>query len=169
MSNSVQPHRQQPTRLPHPWDFPGKDTGVGCHFLLQCMKVKSDSEVVQSCPALSDPMDWERRLKRGRKQVDRLNREFRKIATKLRLFGEKSISVWEQLVLSETVLQETISGKKMLIALSLVRTLKLTKTPTRFLHPWDFPGKSTGVGCHLNCWRECEEKETLLHCWWECD
>ena len=89
----------------------------------------------QSCPALSDPMDWERRLKRGRKQVDRLNREFRKIATKLRLFGEKSISVWEQLVLSETVLQETISGKKMLIALSLVRTLKLTKTPTR-LRGW---------------------------------
>ena len=108
---------------------------MGCHFLLQCMKVKSDSEVVQSCPALSDPMDWERRLKRGRKQVDRLNREFRKIATKLRLFGEKSISVWEQLVLSETVLQETISGKKMLIALSLVRTLKLTKTPTR-LRGW---------------------------------
>ena len=57
MSDSVQPHRQQPTRLPHPWDSPGKNTGVGCHFLLQCMKVKSESEVAQSCPALSDPMD----------------------------------------------------------------------------------------------------------------
>ena len=52
MSNSVRSHRWQPTRLPHPWDFPGKNTGVGCHFLLQCMKVKSESEVTQSCPTL---------------------------------------------------------------------------------------------------------------------
>ena len=50
--------RRQPTRLPHPWDSPGKNTGVGCHFLLQCMKVKSESEVAQSCPTLSDPMDY---------------------------------------------------------------------------------------------------------------
>ena len=57
MSHSVQPHRQQPTRLPRPWDSPGKNTGVGCHFLLQCMKVKSESEVTQSCPTPSDPMD----------------------------------------------------------------------------------------------------------------
>ena len=57
MSDSVQPHRRQPTRLPRPWDSPGKNTGVGCHFLLQCMKVKSESEVAQSCPTLSDPMD----------------------------------------------------------------------------------------------------------------
>ena len=57
MSDSVQPHRWQPTRLPHPWDSPGKNTGVGCHFLLQCMKVKSESEVAQSCLTLSDTMD----------------------------------------------------------------------------------------------------------------
>ena len=57
LSDSVRPHRPQPTRLPHPWDSPGKNTGVGCHFLLQCMKVKSESEVTQSCPTLSDPMD----------------------------------------------------------------------------------------------------------------
>src|SRR5574341_742566 len=57
MSNSVQPHRQQPTRLPCPWDSPGKNTRVGCHFLLQCMKVKSESEVAQLCPTLCDPMD----------------------------------------------------------------------------------------------------------------
>ena len=57
MSDSVRPHRWQPTRLPHPWDSPGKNTGVGCHFLLQCMKVKSESEGAQSCPTLSDPMD----------------------------------------------------------------------------------------------------------------
>ena len=56
MSDSVRPHRGQPTRLPHPWDSPGKNTGVGCHVLLQCMKVKSQSEVAQSCPTLSDPM-----------------------------------------------------------------------------------------------------------------
>ena len=49
--------RRQPTRLPHPCDSPGKNTGVGCHFLLQCMKVKSESEVAQSCPTLIDPMD----------------------------------------------------------------------------------------------------------------
>ena len=57
MSDPVRPHRRQPTRLPCPWDSPGKNTGVGCHFLLQCMKVKSESEVAQSCLALSDPMD----------------------------------------------------------------------------------------------------------------
>ena len=57
MSDSVQPHRQQLTRLPCPWDSPGENTEVGCHFLLQCMKVKSQSEVAQSCPTLSDPMD----------------------------------------------------------------------------------------------------------------
>ena len=57
MSDSVRPHRRQPTRLPHPWDSPGKNTGVGSHFLLQYMKVKSESEVAQSCPTLSDPMD----------------------------------------------------------------------------------------------------------------
>ena len=58
VSDSVRPHRHQPTRLPHAWDSPGKNTGVGCHFLLQCMKVKSESEVTQSCPTLSDPMDF---------------------------------------------------------------------------------------------------------------
>ena len=54
---TVWPHRQQPTRLPCPWDFPGKNTGVGCHFLLQCIKVKSEREVAQSCPTLRDPVD----------------------------------------------------------------------------------------------------------------
>ena len=57
VSDSVRPHRRQPTRLPRPWDSPGKNTGVGCHFLLQCMKVKTESEVAESCPTLSDPMD----------------------------------------------------------------------------------------------------------------
>ena len=57
VSDSVRPHERQPTRLLRPWDSPGKNTGVGCHFLLQCMKVESESEVDQSCWTLSDPMD----------------------------------------------------------------------------------------------------------------
>ena len=57
MSDSVRPHRWQPTRLLHPWDSLAKNTGVGCHFLLRFMKVKSESEVTQSCPTLSDPLD----------------------------------------------------------------------------------------------------------------
>ena len=54
----MRPHRRQPTRLPHPWNSPGKNTGVGCHFLLQCMKVKSESEVAQSSLTLRNPMDF---------------------------------------------------------------------------------------------------------------
>ena len=57
VSDSARPHRRQPTRLLCPWNPPGKNTGVGCHFLLQCIKVESESEVAQSCPTLSDPMD----------------------------------------------------------------------------------------------------------------
>ena len=56
-SDSVRSHRQQPTRIPRPWDSLGKNTGVGCHFLLQCMKVKRESEVAQSCLTLRDHMD----------------------------------------------------------------------------------------------------------------
>ena len=55
MSDSVRPHRKQPTRLPRPWDSPGKNTGVGCHFLLQCMKVKSENEVVRRVRLLVTP------------------------------------------------------------------------------------------------------------------
>ena len=83
MSDSVRPHRWQPTRLPHPWDSLGKNTGVGCHFLLQCMEVKSWSEKLKwSCSVMSNPQ---------------------------RLHGLQ---------------------------------------PTRLPHSWDFPGRSTGVGCH---------------------
>ena len=58
MSDSVRPQRWQPTRLPRPWDSPGKNTGVGCHFLFQCMKVKSEREVARSCRTPGDPMDY---------------------------------------------------------------------------------------------------------------
>ena len=57
MSDSVRPHRRQPTSLSRPWDSPGKNTGVGCNFLLQFIKVKSESEIAQLCPTLRDPMD----------------------------------------------------------------------------------------------------------------
>ena len=57
VSDSVRPHRQKPTRLRHPWDSTGKNTGAGCHFLFQCMNVKSESEVTQSCLTLRNPMD----------------------------------------------------------------------------------------------------------------
>ena len=58
VSDSVRPQGRKPTRLLRPWDSPGKNTGVGCYFLLQCMKVKSEREVAQSCPTLHDPMDY---------------------------------------------------------------------------------------------------------------
>ena len=57
MSSSLRPHRRQPTRLPRPQESLSKNTGVGCHFLLQCMKLKSESEVAQSRPTPSDHMD----------------------------------------------------------------------------------------------------------------
>ena len=57
MSDSVRPQRRQPIRLPDPGILQAKNTGVGCHFLLQCMKMKSESEVAQLCPILSDPLD----------------------------------------------------------------------------------------------------------------
>ena len=57
MSDSLRPQRRQPTRLPRPWDSPSKNTGVGCHFLLQCIESESESEVAQSCPTLCDPID----------------------------------------------------------------------------------------------------------------
>ena len=54
---TLRPHRRQPMRLPRPWDSPGKNTGLGCHFLLQRMKVRSEREVAQSCQTLHDPMN----------------------------------------------------------------------------------------------------------------
>ena len=94
---TLRPHRRQPTRLPCPWDSAGKNTGVGCHFLLQSMKVKSQSEVTQSCLTLRDPMDCS-------------------------LPGSSVHGIFQ------------------------ARPYGLQ--PTRLLCPWDFPGKSTGVGCH---------------------
>ena len=66
MSDSVQPHRRQPTRLPCPWDSTGKNTGVGCHFLLQCMKVKTESDADQG----RNPAAGRGRRPRGRHGAD---------------------------------------------------------------------------------------------------
>ena len=137
MSDSVQPHRQQPTRLPHPWDSPGKNTGVGCHFLLQCMKVKSESEVVQSCLTLSDPMDCS-------------------------LPGSSIHGIFQARVLEWVA----IAFSTIYIQFSSVQVSRSVVSdsvqphgwqPTRLPHPWDSPGKNTGVGCHfiLQCMHVC--------------
>ena len=123
MSDSVRPNRRQPTRLPCPWDSPGKNTGVGCHFLLQCMKVKSESEVAQSCLTSSDPMDCS-------------------------LPGPSVHGIFQARVLEWSATWE--APKRVCESHSVVsdsaRPHRLQHT--RLLHPWDFPGKSTGVGCH---------------------
>ena len=128
MSDSVQPHRQQPTRLPRPWDSPGKNTGVGCHFLLQCMKVKSEREVIQSCPTLSDPMDCS-------------------------LSGSSVHGIFQARVL-EWGCQYLLCVhscccycKVASVVSDSVRPHR--QQPTRLRHPWDSPGKNTGVGCHF--------------------
>ena len=107
VSDSVRPHRQQPMRLPCPWDSPGKNTEVGCHFLLQCMKVKSESEVAQSSPTLSDPMDCS-------------------------LPGSSVHGIFQARVVEWVAIAFSVPLPHM----------------HNILHPWDFPGKSAGVGCH---------------------
>ena len=120
MSDSVQPHRRQPTRLSCPWDSPGKNTGVGCHFLLQCMKVKSEREVTQLCPTLCDPMDC---------------------SLPGSSMGFARQEYWSGVPLPSPT--ETL-----LLLLSHFSCVQLCVT-TRLPHPWDSPGKNTGVGCHF--------------------
>ena len=126
MSESVWPQRWQPTRLPHPWDSPGMNTGLGCHFLLQCMKVKRESEVTQLCPTLCDPID-----------------------SSLPGFPVPGILQARTL---EWVAVSFSNAWKWKVQVKLLSRIQLLATPglqsTRLLHPWDFPGKSTGVGCH---------------------
>ena len=121
MSDSVRPHRWQPTRLPHPWDSPGKNTGVGCRFLLQCMKVKSEREVAQSCPTPSDPMDCS-------------------------LPGSSIHGILQTRVLEWGGIGLCVCMLSCLVMSDSLQPHGLQ--PTSLLHPWDFPGKSTGVGCH---------------------
>ena len=117
MSDSVRPHRQQPTRLPRPWGSPGKNTGVGCPFLLQCMKVKSESEVAQLCPTLHHPMD-------GSPPGSSVHGNF-----------QARVLEWGAIATAAKLLQ------------SCLTVLPHRLQPTRFLCPWDSPGKNIGVGC----------------------
>ena len=142
MSNSVRPHRRQPTRLPRPWDSPGKNTGVGYHFLLQCMKVKSESEVAQSCPTLSDPMDCS-------------------------LPGSSVHRIFQARVLDWGAIAFSQGGLLLLRDFSRVRLCATHRwQPTRLFCPWDSPGKSTGVGCHflLQCMKVKSESEVAQSC-----
>ena len=100
MSDSVQPHRQQPTRLPRLWDSPGKNTGVGCHFLLQSMKVKSEREVTQSCLTLSDPMDYS--LPGSSVHTQATGYEIRDLATEQRLCQLRPDLISEQVNNNDT-------------------------------------------------------------------
>ena len=125
MSDSVQTHRRQPTRLRRPWNSPGKNTGVGCHFLFQCMKVKSESEVPQSC-LTQQP--------HGR-QPTRLPRPWDSPGKNTGVgchFLLQCMKVKSESEVAQSCPTQQPHGLQ----------------PTRLLRPCDFPGKSTGVGCH---------------------
>ena len=153
MSDSVQPHRRQPTRLPCSWDSPGKNTGVGCHFLLQCMKVKSEREVSQSCLTqrphglqpirLLHPWDFPGKstgvgchcLLQGR--------------------GEYIVNIMPGQVIR---LGEVFAAAKLLQSSPTLRPHR--QQPTRLPCPWDSPGRISGMGCHflLQCMKMKSEK-----------
>ena len=179
MSNSVRPQRRQPTRLPRPWDSPGKNAGVGCHFLLQCMRVKSESEVTQPCPTLSEPMDcglpgssiygvW------VKSEVTLILNTF--------CFCSYFVTPWTvayQVPLSMGFSrQEDWSGLPFPSSMHKSEKWKWSHSamsdslwphglqPTRLLRPWDFPGKNTGMGCHflLQCMKVKSESEVTQPC-----
>ena len=127
MSDSARPHRRQPTRLPHPWDSPGKNTGVGCHFLLQCMKVKSESEVAQSCLTPSDPMDCS------------------PPGSSIHGIFQARVLEWGAIAFSmERTTSDICMHAKSLQSWSTLCGLQ----SARLLYPRDSPVKNTGVGCH---------------------
>ena len=139
LCDSVWPHRRQPTRLPHPGDSPGKNTGVGCHFLLQCMKVKSESEDAQSYPTFRDHMD-----------CNLLGSSVHEI------FQAKGLE-WGAIAFSKRL--HAAAAAKSLQSCPTLRSHRWQ--PTRLPHPWDSPGKNTGVGCHflLQCMKVKSESE----------
>ena len=127
MSDSMRPHRRQPTRLPCPWDSPGKNTGVGCHFLLQCLKVKRESEVAQSCPTLCDPMDCS-------PSGSSVHGIFQARVLEWGACAIKSTWKWKSERVSRSVVSDSLWPHGL--------------GPTRLLCPFSFPGKNTGVGSH---------------------
>ena len=167
MSDSVRPHRQQPARLPRPWDSPGKNTGVGCHFLLQCMKVKSESEVAQSCLTLSDPMDcslpgssvhgiFQARVLEwgaiafsgyslvGCKELDTIEHTCTYLCTSLYATSYTFIHIHKYV---HTNIHTHLNN------IALYMRAQSRPTPgnvaARFLCLWNFPGTNIGVGCHF--------------------
>ena len=135
-------HRRQPTRLPRPWDSPGKNTGVDCHFLLQCMKEKSESEVAQSCLTLSDPMDYSL-------PGSSIHRIFQ---ARVMEWGATAFSNYKCCCCVASVVSDSVRPHR--------------RQPTRLPHPWDSPGKNTGVGCHflLQCMKVKSEGEATQSC-----
>ena len=138
--------RRQPTRLPRPWDSPSKNPGVRCHFLLQCRKVKSGSDVAQSCPTLSDPM--------GRSLP----------GSSIHEIFQSRVLEWGAIVFSKH-LQRTYY--MLLLLLLLSHFSRVHRWPlTRLPRPWDSPGKNTGVRCHflLQCIKVKSESQVAQSC-----
>ena len=174
VSDSVRPHRRQPTRLPRPWESPGKNIGVGCHSLLQCMKVKSESEVAQSCLTLSDPMDCSLPGSSIHGIFQARVLEWGAIAFSIHVLLLLLLSHFSRVWLCVTPQtaahqappslgfsrQEHWSGLPFPSPMYESEKWKGSRSvvsdssrphglqPSGLLHPWDFPGKSTGVGCH---------------------
>ena len=175
MSDSVRPYRRQPTRLPRPWDSPGKNTGVGCHFLLQCMKVKSESEVAQSCLTLSDPMDCSLLGSSTHGIFQARVLEWGAIAFSAKSHAAAAAAAAKSLQSCPTLcdpidgsspgspIPGTLQARTLeWVAISFSNAWKWKWScsvvsnsswphglqPTSVLCPWDLPGKSTGVGCH---------------------
>ena len=137
MSDSVWPHRWQPTRLPHAWDSPDKNTGVGCHFLLQCMKVKSESKVAQSCLTLSDPMDCSL-------PGSSIHGIFQ-----ARVLEWGAIAFSDQTRLNKPMQSSHYCLRACVCSVESDSLQPYGLQPARLLHPWNFLGKNTGVGCQF--------------------
>ena len=141
MSDSVRPHRWQPTRLPHPWDSPGKNTGMSCHFPLQCMKVKSESEVAQPSLTLCDPMNCTLP------------------GSSIHGIFQARVLEWGAIAFSEV----RIAAKSRQSCPTLCDPINDSPPSS---HPWDSPGKNTGVGCHfpLQCMKVKSKSEVAQSC-----
>ena len=147
MSDPVRPHRRQPTRLPRPWDSPGKNTGVGCHFLLQRMKVKSESEVAQSCRPSVTP--WTAAYQAP--PYTGFSRQEYWSGVPLPS-PKKYVAIYVYVCVCTCSVASVVSDS--------VRPHR--RPPTRLLCPWDSPGTNTGVGCHflLQCMKVESESES---------
>ena len=126
VSDSLQPHRRQPSRLPHPWNSSGKNTEVGCHFLLQCIKVKMKVKSLSRVQLLASP--WTA-AHQAPPSLGFLRQEHWSGLPFPSPMHESEKWKWSCSVVSDSSWSHGLQ-------------------PTRLPHPWDFPGKSTGVGCH---------------------